>query len=216
MKNFLWLFLLLPFQQVVAQKLAPLTVEKIMRDPKWIGSSPSNIFWSPDSKTIYFNWNPEQSLAENESIYVGGGEGPSVSDSLYYITLSDHGPRKVSLSERNLVESERFGSWNEDHTQMTFMKGNSLYLLDVKSGKLMPLIQTTDEIYNPLFGFHGTRVIYHENNNLYALDLKTGQIGQLTDFQSGEKPKEEKPELTSQEQFLENDAMENSMVLRQR
>ncbi|MDZ4710385.1 MAG: hypothetical protein SH818_18445, partial [Saprospiraceae bacterium] len=38
--------------------LSPLTIEKIMRDPRWIGTSPSNIRWSPDNKFIYFNWNP--------------------------------------------------------------------------------------------------------------------------------------------------------------
>ncbi|UCC44383.1 MAG: hypothetical protein JSU65_00175, partial [Candidatus Zixiibacteriota bacterium] len=36
-----------------------LTVEKIMRDPKWIGESPDWISWSEDSKSIYFWWNPE-------------------------------------------------------------------------------------------------------------------------------------------------------------
>lgn len=215
MKKILWLFLLLPFQQLAAQKLAPLTVEKIMRAPKWIGSSPSNIFWSPDSKTVYFNWNPKQALEENESIYVDGGEGPSISDSLYYITLSEHTPRKVPVADRALAESERYGSWNEDNTQMVFTKGNALLLLDVKSGKLTPLIQTTDQIFDPQFGFHDSQIIYHQDKNLYALDIKNGYIQQLTNFKSGEKPQEEKPSLTPQEQFLENDALENSMVLRQ-
>lgn len=40
-----------------AQTLTELTVEKIMRDPRWIGSSPSNIFWGQDGQTLYFNWN---------------------------------------------------------------------------------------------------------------------------------------------------------------
>ena len=39
---------------------AQLTVEQIMRDPKWIGTSPSEIFWSYDSKAINFRWNPEK------------------------------------------------------------------------------------------------------------------------------------------------------------
>lgn len=37
-----------------------LTVQKIMQDPKsWVGTSPSNPFWSEDGQTLYFNWNPE-------------------------------------------------------------------------------------------------------------------------------------------------------------
>jgi hypothetical protein len=38
---------------------AQLTVEKIMKDPKWIGTSPSNVFWSQDSKSVFFSWNPK-------------------------------------------------------------------------------------------------------------------------------------------------------------
>jgi hypothetical protein len=35
-----------------AQQLAPLTVEEIMRDPKWIGVAPSNLTWAEDSKLM--------------------------------------------------------------------------------------------------------------------------------------------------------------------
>jgi dipeptidyl aminopeptidase/acylaminoacyl peptidase len=50
-----------------AQLLAPLTVEKIMRDQKWMGVSPSGFHWSADSKTLYFNWNPERK--ERRALY---------------------------------------------------------------------------------------------------------------------------------------------------
>ena len=64
---------------------AQLTVEKIMQDPiKWIGTSPSNIYWSEDSKTIYFSWNPDKNKG----------------DSLYKISLTDKKPVKVSPDER--------------------------------------------------------------------------------------------------------------------
>ena len=73
-------FILFFFQSFGQQKLDKLTVEKIMRDPNWIGTSPSNIQWSDDGKSIYFNWNPENALA----------------DSLYYITLTN------AISKMNL------------------------------------------------------------------------------------------------------------------
>src|SRR5687768_16223431 len=58
MKKAIWLLLIAC--PVFGQQLAPLTVEKIMRDPKWIGVYPSNISWSEDGKQVYFNWNPEK------------------------------------------------------------------------------------------------------------------------------------------------------------
>jgi len=39
---------------------AQLTVEKIMEDPKWIGSSPSAPQWSADGQQLFFRWNPKK------------------------------------------------------------------------------------------------------------------------------------------------------------
>src|SRR5215831_16479214 len=69
------------------ETLAPLTVEKIMRDAKWMGTSPSNPYWSEDGKYLLFNWNPEK----------------AVSDSLYYITLGNHHPVKTTATFRNSI-----------------------------------------------------------------------------------------------------------------
>lgn len=44
-------FLLFTLTSVIAN--AQLTVEKIMRDPKWMGTQPSNISWSWDGKQIF-------------------------------------------------------------------------------------------------------------------------------------------------------------------
>ena len=68
--------------------LNKLTVEKIMRDPKWIGSSPSAPQWSADGKTLFFSWNPDKAIA----------------DSLYFITTETKTPVKASVSQKqNLV-----------------------------------------------------------------------------------------------------------------
>ena len=47
-------------------QLETLTVEKIMRDPKWIGSSPSQLQWNASSDSLFFLWNPTQ--ADGDSI----------------------------------------------------------------------------------------------------------------------------------------------------
>ncbi|HCM77942.1 MAG TPA: hypothetical protein DIS90_16280, partial [Cytophagales bacterium] len=73
------ILLLFATTPVWGQQLNELTVEKIMRDPKWIGVAPSDVFWSEDSKTIYFNWNPANAAG----------------DSLYAISISNKIPQKV-------------------------------------------------------------------------------------------------------------------------
>ena len=40
--------------------LTDLTVEEIMQSQsKFVGTPPSRVSWSKDSKTIFFNWNPD-------------------------------------------------------------------------------------------------------------------------------------------------------------
>src|SRR5688500_5380463 len=98
MKKTVFLALVCICAQVsLAQNLAPLTVEKIMRDQKWIGSSPSNIFWSADGRTLFFNWNP------------AGAEA----DSLYYITLTDRTLKKASPDMRRNTVSQSSVVYNK-------------------------------------------------------------------------------------------------------
>lgn len=207
MKKILWFLVFLPTQLLFAQlpqtsttkaeSLFPLTIENIMRDPKWIGTSPSDVFWSPDGQKIYFQWNPV--LADT--------------DSLYYITLKNHVPQKATLAQTMRAEAARTGTWNQGHSQLTYIKEHGLYLLDLKSGHLSRMLQTTNDISNPVFGFHDNSIIYQDGNNLFAVNISSGAITQITNFKTGEK-KEDKP-LTAQEKFLKNDALENSLILRQ-
>lgn len=197
-KWFSLLFLFSPFF-LSAQQLAPLTVNKIMRDPSWIGSSPSDPFWSPDGQRLYFFWNPDH----------------SESDSLYFITLKNSRPAKVKPADRRRIAAERSGSFNRSHTQMVFKEGNRLQLLDVSKNRIRTLLDQTGQIIRPRFGFQDTRIIYQQKNNLYSFNLSSGGIEQLTHFKKGNKPKEHQ-ELSAQAAFLKADALENSAVLRRR
>src|SRR5215469_5082987 len=84
---------------------AQLTVEQIMRDPKWIGTSPSEIFWSYDSKTINFKWNPER----------------NISDSSYKYDLVNNKIDKVSYINAKLAEDISNGKYNTAKTKIAFI-----------------------------------------------------------------------------------------------
>ncbi len=208
MKKTLFLLLLLPAQVLWAQQaetsttdktdLTSLTVEKIMRDPLWIGTSPSDIFWGPNSQKLYFMWNPEK----------------TASDSLYYITLENHHPQKVDFEERQWIKAQRTGSWNRERTKLTFKKGQGIYVLNLVTGKRTKVVETTADISNPTFGLHGTAVVYRSGKNLMRWDIETGTTTQLTNFKAGKAPST--PDQDEQEAFLEEDALANSKVLRQR
>lgn len=89
-----------------------LTVQKIMRDPKWIGSSPSDIEWGNDRKTIYFSWNPDN----------------ATDDSLYKITATNKTPQKVSLEERKQFIPEDQLKYNKSRTAATWAKDGDIFI----------------------------------------------------------------------------------------
>ncbi|MBD1385712.1 prolyl oligopeptidase family serine peptidase [Mucilaginibacter rigui] len=148
-----------------AQTLGQLTIEKIMRDPKWMGVSPSNIRWSDDSKKIYFNWNPDKTER----------------DELFSITPNNTKPQKVSVDERKAMVPEN-GKWNKKRTLKTFEKNGDIYLLDAAKGKAIQLTNTTGRESNPTFSGDEGSIVFTSDNNLYQLKLNKAELTQLTNF----------------------------------
>jgi dipeptidyl aminopeptidase/acylaminoacyl peptidase len=189
--------LLLTCPCLQAQQLSPLTVEKIMRDPKWMGVSPTNPHWSADAKTLYFTWNPENNLG----------------DSLYAITLTDRTPKKVSLQVRRALPSP-FGIFNKAHTKRLFDKNGDLFLQDVATGMITTITNTLEREYNASFSIDETRVFFMANMNLFSWDVKTGSLVQHTDFKKGTRKTEGKS--TEQERWLKADQLAHMAVLERR
>src|SRR6478736_6407496 len=137
-KIFLFLFIAVSAE---AQQLAPLTIEKIMRDPKWIGVAPSNFFWNEDSKQIYFQWNPEKLPG----------------DSLYSVSLTNLTPSKVSPAVRRQLPG--FGLYNLARTKKVFEKNGDIFLLDIASGKTIQITNSVERESNPSFSFDEKKIL---------------------------------------------------------
>src|SRR6476469_8632950 len=134
-----------------------LTVEKIMRDPKWIGTSPDNIFcdWNPDGKT---------------------------SDSTYKISLTDRTPVKADYKDVLLQSALNNATYNKAYTQMVYSYRGDLYLTELKSNKTIRITQTEDAESNPSFVKNDEWITFTRSQNLYAWNTKTGTTEQLTNF----------------------------------
>ncbi len=195
MKTFVFFLLMAP--TVMAQQLTELTVEKIMRDPKWIGVAPSGIFWSEDGKRLYFNWNPDKNLG----------------DSLYSISLTNRIPQKVSPAVRRSLPSID-GDYNKLHTKKTYNKNGDIFLLDIASGKISSITQTTEYEHDPKFSLDEKKIIFRSGINLFTWEIATGTFSQLTDFRNGKNKSE--PKLNEHEKWLKADQMIYMEVLKQR
>jgi dipeptidyl aminopeptidase/acylaminoacyl peptidase len=166
MRNWLLGCCLLAGSGVSAQQL---TVPLIMRDPKWIGTSPSGVYWSPDSKEVFFSWNPTGAPA----------------DSAYVTNLAVGGPRKVDYRDAAISRAQRRGTYNKAHTLLAYSFESDLYLTDLKTGKTRRLTHTLEGKYNPQFCLHDSCIVYQSGDNLFAYHMAEGYLEQWTDFEKG-------------------------------
>ncbi len=150
---------------VIAQPgLGSLTVEKIMRDPKWMGTSPSSLQWSADGRSLYFNWNPEK----------------ATSDSLYAITLASQQPVKLTTGQKNELLTYTTLTYNTNRTAYIYGKQGDIFYTDIKSGKTKRVTETTETEFSPRFSFSDKKIVYTRSGNLYAWDIASGETLQLT------------------------------------
>src|SRR5262245_53026086 len=96
-----------------------------MRDPKWIGVAPSGVYWSEDSKQVYFNWNPQRNAG----------------DSLYVISLADRTPRAVPAATRRTLPASS-GEYNKAHNKKVYEKNGDLFFIDLPTNKITQITNT--------------------------------------------------------------------------
>ncbi len=193
-------------------RLEKLTVEKIMRDPQWIGTSPSALQWSHDGNILYFNWNPEK----------------APSDSLYFISRDNKSPRKATVEQKQNLFTENNVTYNLARTAYLYSREGDIFYTDTKTNKTRRITQTTETENNPHFSFNETKIVYSRSQNLYAWDIATGETIQLTNLRSGEaspiagrggapqRGGREAGSANQQEEWLKNDQLQYFEVLRSR
>ncbi|HMO63140.1 MAG TPA: prolyl oligopeptidase family serine peptidase [Ferruginibacter sp.] len=187
---FLYCFLLLSgagYAQLI-------TVEKIMADPKWIGTQPADIFWAPNSSRLYFNWNPEKAL----------------SDSPYTVQLPGTMPVKAGYHEVAMARAANKGLYNSRRNKIVFAYQGDIYLLDVATGSSTRITQTEEAESSPLFCNEDKWIVYQRGGTLYTFEIATGSTMQCLIFK---KEKAGPAVSTAQDVFLQQQQLATSAVL---
>lgn len=183
-------------QNLPVENNSTLTIPQIMQGERFVGFLPEGIFWSDDSETIYFSWNPEMDTIR----------------SLYKSNTRARTPQLVALEEqRNLA---RGGTYSSDRSLKVYDDNGDLFLLDRKSGDITQLTNTLGRESSPDFALDDKKIIYRSDNNLFSWDRKTGVVEQLTNVQDGSE-RRQRPS-SEQQQWLEEQQMELFEVLRWR
>ncbi len=188
---FLFAFGIQVHAQAQTAQLAPLSVEKIMRDPKWMGTSPTQFRWSADSKSVYFNWNPEQKSNDSKYVIKVGETKPQLSDNT----------QMEAAMEPNYV-------YNKDKSLALLEKGGDIYLVNMKNKKEQRLTSTLDREFGSRF-LTNNDIVYQKGDNLFQWVMGTGETIQRTNFIRGKRPAAPARAISSEQQtWLRNDQME--------
>jgi Tol biopolymer transport system component len=170
--TFLLFFTLQIFGQAVENK-SVLTIEQIMQGEKFVGFSPTNIDWSDDSKTIYFNWNPDGEILKSR----------------YKIDVSaPDNIEKVGIEELKAMSNN--GNWNKNYTQKVFSKNGDIFIFNLQTEKTKQITNTLTSSYNCSFSNDEKFIVYTQNDNVFLWHIQDGTTQQITDLQDGSEKKE--------------------------
>jgi dipeptidyl aminopeptidase/acylaminoacyl peptidase len=150
-----------------------LTIEQIMQTPaRWVGTAPTALRWSADSRQVYFRWNPEQNQR----------------DSLYAVDFaSNASPHKVAArTAAALPGADAMFDLARQH--QVYTRAGDLFLHDLKTDATRRLTLTVELEMQPAFVGAGPVVSFRRENNLFTFDPRTGQLTQLTDLRAGSAP----------------------------
>ncbi len=167
--------------------LAALTVPLIMQAPAtWLGTSPGNLRWAPDSRTVYFDWNPAR----------------HPHDSLYAVPFGGRAaPARVPARAAATLPDGANGHFDRARQRVAYARGGDLFIYDVRRATERRLTLTADAERTPRWvGGTGTgtgnkagraaaeQLSFRRGNNLFLLDVATGQLTQLCDLRAGAAP----------------------------
>src|SRR5215471_14589926 len=145
--------------QASLSKPARLTIERIMDGPDFSGTTPTEVRWSVDGKSLYFRW--KKADEKKDGVYVVAVEGGL--------------PRRLSDNEER-VAPPFGGVEDEGRTRKLFVADGDIFLLDLRTGNRRQLTQTIAAESAPGFTLNPDHVYFTRENNLYLLSLSTGAL----------------------------------------
>jgi len=164
----------------------PLTLERIMADPDWIGNPPENAYWADDGRSIYY---------ERER----DGEGRNPKD-LVRLDLATGQTVKIEPADRGKVDAPG-GERSLDRKWKVYAREGDIFLKDLTTGAIRQVTRTAEKESNPHFLADGQRVEFRRGPAVLVYDLASGLTSQPADIRLDKDPAEkDDPTLLAAEQ----------------
>jgi len=144
----------------------PLTLEKIMSDPDWIGRAPESWYWGDNSQSIYYKQKRESNILRD----------------LFVKNITEQGNGKlVNLANLHQV-SDQEARFNQNRTHKVYTFEGNIFLKDLFNQKVQQLTHTSAIEMSPQFLTNGD-IAYRVGNVFYSINLKNNQIKELANLQ---------------------------------
>src|SRR5262245_1992620 len=169
-----------------------LTIDSIMRGPDLVGSEPTRVYWSQDSRRVYFRWKR-------------AGEARLKEPDLYVVERDGTGLRKLSEEEAKQAPPMG-GDLSTDKKLSVFAEEGDIYIYDHLKGARRRMTETVDGESNPRFSSDQKQILFTRQNNLYQMPLDGSSLIQLTDIRSGgNAPPETPAKGTESQEYLKKE-----------
>jgi len=148
-----------------------LTLQGIMADPVWMGRFPTGAYWSPDSKTVYYNRkNPDDEQLD-----------------LHSIEVASRRERLVQLWVRGSAPTAGAVYDSKRERVLTVREGD-LFLTEVETGADRQLTRTEARESSPQFLLEDQRISFRRDRTLFLRDLVTGLESEAAPLRFEEDP----------------------------
>jgi dipeptidyl aminopeptidase/acylaminoacyl peptidase len=163
MKHFFWVISIAAYIASSASSSAagssaqtPLSLEKIMADPDWIGAPVRNAYWSADAKAVYY------SLARSGSTIVD----------LHRIDPASGKDEVVDGSA--MANADGPVVYDRAGKRAAFIRNRDVFVRDLSSGRLTQITRTPQEKNSPHFSLDGRILSFRVDNDWLVHDFGNG------------------------------------------
>jgi dipeptidyl aminopeptidase/acylaminoacyl peptidase len=158
-----------------------LQLEEIMKGNEFIGHQPINHKWAVDSKMIYFDWNPNNNIANETYFWKEGFTQPKL------LPIADYPFQAIDFKGQ------------ESFDVVYYVNQNTLFSYNKQTKENKIIFQTTNAISNIQRSINPEIIYFQQDKNLFKLNVKNTQVIQVSNFKSGKKPTQNKTKS-----YLEN------------
>ena len=152
-----------------AQTASPLTLDRIMADPDWIGGGVEQAWW---------NWDGSQALYKRKR------DGATIRD-LWQVPVAGGAAAKVADADRAAVDAAD-PVYDAGRTRMAFVRNGDVFVRDLRSGSLTQLTRTDAKESQPQWSRDGA-LVWRVDNDWFRWTAGSG-VAQASNVQTKDDP----------------------------